>query len=121
MEILTKENIIKFAKIFILFIIIDLIWIKIFAEKKYKNMIKDIQGVDLDIKIIPALFVYVLMALLFILFRTKSNIKMFLLGFLTYGIYDMTNYSLITKFDPIFGFADMLWGGILFSVVNKLL
>ena len=121
MDILTKENVIKFAKIFILFIIIDLIWIKMFAEKKYKNMIKNIQGDDLDIKIIPALFVYVLMTLLFILFRTNSNIKMFLLGFLTYGIYDMTNYSLIAKFDPIFGFADMLWGGILFSVVNKLL
>lgn len=115
------KNIILFIKIFILFIIIDMIWIKLLAENKYKKMIKDIQNEELKIKILPAIFVYIFMTLLLILFRNTSNINIFLLGFLSYGIYDMTNYSLLNKFDFNFAILDMLWGGILFSIVNKLI
>jgi len=88
-----------FIKIFILFIIIDMIWIKFLAENKYKKMIKDIQNEELKIKILPTIFVYIFMTLLLILFRNTSNINIFLLGFLTYGVYDMTNYALFNKFN----------------------
>jgi len=88
-----------FIKIFILFIIIDMIWIKLLAENKYKKMIKDIQNEELKIKILPTIFVYIFMTLLLILFRNTSNINIFLLGFLTYGVYDMTNYALFNKFN----------------------
>lgn len=115
------KNIILFIKIFILFIIIDMIWIKLLAENKYKKMIKDIQNEELQIKILPAIFVYIFMTLLLILFRNTSNINIFLLGFLTYGIYDMTNYALFNKFNLNFAILDMIWGGFLFSIVNKLI
>ena len=95
-----------------------MIWIKLLAENKYKKMIKDIQNEELKIKILPAIFVYIFMSLLLILFRDKSNISIFLLGFLSY---DMTNYSLLNKFNFNFAIIDMLWGGILFSIVNKLI
>jgi len=115
------KNIILLIKIFILFIIIDMIWIKLLAENKYKKMIKDIQNEELKIKILPTIFVYIFMALLLILFRNTSNINIFLLGFLTYGIYDMTNYALFNKFNLNFAILDMIWGGFLFSIVNKLI
>ena len=84
-------------------------------------MIKEIQNEDLKIKIVPTIFVYVFMSLLLILFRNTSNINIFLLGFLSYGIYDMTNYALLNKFDFNFAILDMIWGGILFSLCNKLI
>jgi uncharacterized membrane protein len=107
-----------FIKVFLILFIVDLIWIQLFAKNKYRKMIKNIQNEELQIKIIPTLLVYVFLTLLFILFTNKSNIKMFLLGFLTYGIYDMTNYALLNKFDRNFAIFDMIWGGFLFTITN---
>ena len=106
-------------------LLVDLIWIKLVAGKKYKKMIYDIQNEEMKIKMIPALLTYVVMTLLFILFAStdqtnSSNIKNFLLGFLTYGVYDLTNLSLINKFDSVFALADMTWGGFLFMITYKI-
>jgi uncharacterized membrane protein len=115
-----SNNIILFIKIFVLFVIIDMIWIKLIAENKYKKMIKSIQNEELNVKIVPAIFVYVFMTVLLMLFGSQSNIRNFLLGFLSYGIYDFTNLALINKFDGLFAVADMTWGGILFALTNKI-
>lgn len=112
-------NIKTFIKIFILLILVDLIWLKLMAEKKYKVMIKDIQGEDMKAKILPALSVYILMSLLLMLFGS-TDIRNFILGFCTYGVYDMTNLTIFNKFDTHFAIADMIWGGILFTVTYRL-
>ncbi len=112
-------NIKTFIKIFVILILIDLIWIKLLAEKKYKVMIKNIQGEDLKLKLLPSFIVYILMSLLLLLFGS-TNIRNFILGFCTYGIYDMTNLALINKFDSKFAILDMIWGGILFTITYKL-
>jgi len=114
-------NVKEFIKIFIIFILIDLIWIKFIAGPKYSKMINDIQGEPMKIKYLPAMLVYVFMTLLFILFSSQSNIRNFLLGFLTYGVYDFTNLSLLNKFDKKFAVLDALWGGILFTITNKVI
>jgi len=103
----------NFIKIFVILILIDIIWIKVVAGKVYKNMIRDIQKEELKVKVVPAVFVYVVMALLLLLFGS-TNIRNFLLGFLSYGIYDLTNLALINKFDAKFAILDMIWGGFLF-------
>ena len=110
----------NFIKIFVLLILIDLIWLKLVAQKKYQKMILDIQKSELKIKLMPAFLTYVAMTLLFILFHQPDTFKMFMLGFLTYAVYDLTNLSLFDNFDPMFAIADMLWGGVLFAVVNKI-
>ncbi len=110
----------NFIKIFVIFILIDLIWIKFIAGKKYTKMIFDIQNEEMKIKYIPAALVYVFMTILLMLFASQSNIRNFLLGFLSYGIYDFTNLALINKFDAKFAVADMTWGGILFALTNKI-
>ncbi len=110
----------NFVKIFVIFVLIDLIWIKIIAQKKYQRMIFDIQGEPMKAKIIPAMLVYVFMTVLLMLFGSKSNTRNFLLGFLTYGVYDFTNLALINKFDKVFALLDALWGGILFTLVSRI-
>jgi uncharacterized membrane protein len=111
-------NIKTFIKIFILLILVDLIWLKLIAEKKYKVMIKDIQGEDIKVKMLPALAVYILMALLLVLFGS-TDIRNFILGFCTYGVYDMTNLTILNKFDTTFAVLDMIWGGVLFMLTYK--
>jgi uncharacterized membrane protein len=114
---LTLKN---FIKVFVLFILVDIIWIKFIISEKYNKMMIEIQNEEMKIKILPAILVYVCMTFLLILFSSDSNIKNFLLGFLTYGLYDLTNLAIINKFNAPLAFADMTWGGILFAIVTKL-
>ncbi len=110
----------NFVKIFVIFILIDLIWLKLFAGPKYRKMIYDIQGEPMKPKMIPAFLVYVFMTILFMLFSSQSDTRNFLLGFLTYGVYDFTNLAIFNKFDKVFALFDALWGGVLFTLVNRI-
>ena len=113
-----KTFIKTFIKIFIFLILVDLIWFKLVALDRYKVMIKDIQGDILKPKMIPATVVYIVMALLLVLFGS-TDLKNFILGFATFGVYDMTNLSIFNKFDAKFAVADMIWGGILFTTTYR--
>ncbi len=111
-----KLDVKNFIKIFIIFILIDMFWLKFVASKKYRVMIRNIQNEEMKIKMIPGILVYVFMTLLFILFYKQSVSKMFLLGLLTYGVYDFTNLTIFNKFDKIFAVYDTIWGGVLFAI-----
>ena len=113
-------NLKNFVKIFVIFILIDLIWLKLIAGPKYSKMIYNIQGEPMKIKTAPAMLVYVFMTVLLMLFGSKSDTRNFLLGFLTYGVYDFTNLAIFNKFDKVFALLDALWGGVLFTVVNRI-
>ena len=109
----------NFIKIFVLLVLIDLIWLKLVAQKRYQKMILDIQHTELKVKLLPAFLTYVAMTMLFIMFHQPDTFKMFMLGFLSYAVYDLTNLTLLDNFDPMFAIADMVWGGVLFTVVYK--
>jgi uncharacterized membrane protein len=114
-------EIIDFIKIFLLLIIIDFIWLKFVMGNRFNKMIYSIQNAEVKIRIIPALFVYVFMTLLLYYVGIKqqmSVLKLFGLGFLTYGIYDMTNYATIQNYKLDIALIDMTWGGILFGIVG---
>ena len=114
------EQIKEFIVVFILFILVDIIWLKFYMKDVYVTLIKNIQGENMKIKLYGGAIVYVLMTILLIKFRNNSVFDMFLLGFLSYGIYDFTNYAIFTKWDLHTAVIDMVWGGILFAVVAKL-
>ena len=117
------NNIEKFIAILVLVTIIDMIWISGAASKKYKTMIKTIQGTEMKINYKYVVACYIIIALLVLLLVNKNFTykEMFLAGFFTYGIYDFTNASIFTNWDMLFGFADMIWGGILFTTTSYLL
>ena len=100
-----------------------MLWISTFVKKKYDIMIRDIQGTDMKINFKYAIICYIVIAsLVFLLISKNFNYKeMFLVGFFTYGIYDLTNASIFDKWDVLFGLADMTWGGILFTTTSYLL
>ena len=117
------NNVIKFLIILVLVFVIDMLWIKTFASKVYNDMVPRIQKSPMVLNSKYAMLCYVLIAM-FVYFLNNKNFKdseMFLVGFLTYGIYDLTCASIFTDWNVMFGLADMVWGGVLFTVVNKLI
>jgi uncharacterized membrane protein len=110
----------EFLFIIAMLLIIDMIWLKLYMKDIYVKLVKDIQGEEMKIKIYGALLVYIFMAILLLKFRNNNMFDMFLLGSLSYGIYDFTNYAIFTKFDFKTALIDMIWGGVLFTLVAKL-
>ena len=43
---------------------------------------------------------------------------MFVLGFIIYGIYELTNHATIKNWPLFMVFIDTLWGGVLFALTT---
>jgi len=110
----------KFVVILFLFLIIDSLWLGFFAAPKYRKLILEIQGEPMVADMKMAILVYFAMTFLLMLCLSKNftTQETFLVGFLSYFIYDFTNASIFKKWDKLFGLFDSIWGGILFSLVG---
>jgi uncharacterized membrane protein len=122
------NNFYRFLLILIAIILVDLIWIQFVIKRDYSDMIKNIQKSPLNIRILPGVIVYLLMALyvlLFVLpFINKNNIVKDILyygglsGLITYGVFAFTNYSLLNDWTLKMTLMDTAWGFVLFSLVT---
>ncbi len=92
------------------------------GNKKYlNNVFTKVQG-SLNVKLIPAIFTYIIMIIsinYFILQRYKKLtrqvlIDSFLLGFFIYSVYDLTNLATIKNWPIKMAIMDSLWGGLLY-------
>ena len=104
-------------------LILDFIWLTMFMSKRYKVMIKDIQGEELKVKMIYAALVYLLMIIgqqVYIkpLIKSKKDVLIYggLFGLIVFGIYDLTAGAVIKKWDLKLAIIDILWGVFLFTV-----
>ncbi len=79
------------------------------------EMIRDIQGSTLQMKLVPAAIVY--LALGYLATLPKSLLEAFGIGAATYAVYDFTNLATLKAYDPMFAIADTLWGGTLMAAV----
>jgi uncharacterized membrane protein len=113
----------KFFAVLILFLIVDLVWLKFFAGPKYVKSIKEIQGgEEMKPNMYMGIVVYLVMTVLLVLCLNKqfTTGELFIVGFCTYAVYDFTNAAIFKKWDKLFGLFDSLWGGILFAVVGMI-
>jgi uncharacterized membrane protein len=114
----------------ILFIVIDFIWLKT-SYPMYNKLIKNIQGSSIKLRYIPAMISYILIILGYFLYveprmntiNKKDLLKYSFLyggvfGIIVYGIYDFTNLATIKNWSLFVSIIDMLWGGILFTIVT---
>jgi uncharacterized membrane protein len=104
----------------IILIILDFIYIS-FIKTVFTNQIQKIQGSKVTINWVGIILCYVfIIASLhyFILWPKKSVLDAFILGFLTYGIYETTNYALFKDWSFNIVVLDTLWGGILFALTT---
>jgi len=110
----------------IVFITIDFVYLNL-IKGYFENQIKKVQGSALKFNLLGAALCYIFLIFginYFIIKPRKSVNDAFLLGLVVYGVYETTNYALLTNWSIITVIIDTLWGGILFAlttfIINKL-
>ena len=89
----------------------------------FNEVIKNIQGSDLKLKIYPTILCYVFLVFAlnyFIISKNASADDAFLLGLSIYAVYEFTNFAIIDKWPVKAVVMDTLWGGILFYLTTYL-
>jgi len=106
--------------------LLDFIYLKS-TGNIYSKLINKIQNTPLQLRFYSAIIVYILIFIMWVVFiynnkdnySLKENIgRAFLLGATTYGIYDFTNYAIFKNWTLPISIMDMIWGGILYSIVT---
>ena len=106
-------------------LILDFIWISS-NSKKYSQMVQDVQGKELNVKLIPAITAYVFMIIGYYIFvEPYSNNKngvyyAFAFGALMYSIFNLTNLAIFTNYSTSTALIDSIWGGVLYATVFML-
>lgn len=104
----------------VVLISIDVLVLSILS-KLFNSQIIAIQGSPMKMNYIAALMSYVFIVMSLYLFVISKKGKLndaFLLGFLIYGIYELTTKSLLTNWRWSTVFIDTVWGGILFYLTT---
>ena len=114
----------RFIISLVLFVMIDYVYLTSTGHL-FNDMIKDIQGSEINFKFIPAIFAYISLYIglyYFVLVNNKPIRQMVfdaaILGFVIYSVYDFTNMAIINKWDTKIGLMDVVWGSILYSLVT---
>ncbi len=113
------------------FLAIDFLWLGIIMSKFYKDelgVLARISNGALTPVMWAAGIVYVLIPLGIVLFAlprvspehmvSSALFWGFVYGIVLYGVYDMTNYSLVSKWSLRMSIVDILWGGTINAVVT---
>lgn len=99
----------------IILLVLDFIWIGSMRDVLYSPLIQRIQKAPMQVRLPYAVFTYVLMAVLLVVFALPlAKISLwypFGLGLLTYGIYNFTNLATLSGATLQVGLLDTLWGG----------
>ncbi len=120
-----NKNFRNFLIVLAVLFFLDLFYLMI-IKSTFKYQVHIVQGVPLSVNYIAFILVYLLMALLFyMLFIDSCNMSilvkdrylyMFLVGILIYGVYELTNKALFSRWSWKIVFMDTIWGGLLFML-----
>jgi uncharacterized membrane protein len=115
----------------IVFLAIDLTWLGVVMAKFYKTELGPLarrSGEAMAPVWWAAFLVYVLIPLGLVLFvlprispETPAIVALgwgFVYGVILYGVYDLTNYSLIDRWPWRMTLVDIAWGGVICAVVS---
>jgi len=107
----------------ILLVLIDSVYLSMLGKPIFEKTVAAIQGSKLVVNMPPAIFTYILMAIIlnyFIISANKPAFDAFILGFCAYGIFDFTNLAIFKKYTLKTAIMDTLWGAILFYITTLL-
>ncbi len=110
----------RFLTTLVILLLLDAVWLTALAPTS-RRVIAAIQGSPLEVRWIPALLVYLLIAAGITAFTvtTSSGDLMeisqrgALLGLVIYGVYDLTNYATLRAYPLSYAAADIAWGTFL--------
>jgi uncharacterized membrane protein len=110
----------------IVLVSIDFVYLNL-MKGYFENQIKMVQKSVVKFNLFGAAICYIFLIFginYFIIKPRKSVNDAFLLGLVIYGVYETTNYALLSNWSILTVIIDTLWGGILFAlttfIVNKL-
>ena len=107
----------------VLLVLVDSVYLYFIGKPVFDKTVLAIQNSALSVNLAPAVFTYILMAILlnyFIISVNKSPFDAFILGFCAYGIFDFTNMAIFKKYNLRTAITDTLWGAILFFSVTSI-
>jgi uncharacterized membrane protein len=101
-------------------VILDFIWLGLYMANRYKDMVMDLQGEEMQVRFPSAFLAYTLMAIglsLFVIPNIRSGTILqdsllygMTFGVIVYGIYDLTAHAVLKKWDPELAVYDVIWG-----------
>ena len=122
---------IKHVKVIVLSIVLFLVLDALFIGammKNWQSLLLRVQGEKLEVKMLSAIGAYIVMVLAWVYFVYKpylihKNIWTAVktgavLGFVIYGIFELTNHAIIKKWDFSFVVMDTVWGSVLYALVS---
>jgi uncharacterized membrane protein len=101
-----------------LLLVVDGLYLYNIGIPIFKANVELIQNAPLKANVYGAILSYVCVigALnYFIILQNKSPFDAFILGIFLYGVFDMTNFAMFTKYSWKTAISDTLWGGTLFA------
>lgn len=117
-DLINGENSFKLLVSAIIFVVIDSIYLTSISNY-FNNQIKIVQGSPIKMNILATVLCYIFLIFginYFIIKPNRSIQDAFLLGLVIYGVYEMTNKALLSKWAWRTVIIDTLWGGILFAL-----
>jgi uncharacterized membrane protein len=122
----SSRNLSYYIKVFfctlVIMAAIDFLWLGLVANKLYSSQLG-----DMAFRWPAAAMVYILLPLGLVLFilprlssgpHAKSLLWGALFGLIVYGVYDLTNLSLLPQWSITITIIDILWGMFLYAIVS---
>jgi uncharacterized membrane protein len=104
----------------VIFVILDGLYLNL-IKNYFNKQIRSIQGTNIEINFMAVAITYILLIFglnYFIIKKHKSVSDASLLGLVIYGVYELTNYSLLKNWSIITVIMDTTWGTLLFGLTT---
>lgn len=111
----------------VFFLVLDALFIGAFM-KDWQSLLLRVQGEKMEVRMLSAFAVYVIMVLAWVYFvyrpyKVHKSIGEAVktgavLGFCIYGVFELTNFAIIKKWDMKFVLMDTFWGASLYALVS---
>ena len=116
-----NKQIKKYLIASIVLLISDILWINVIMKQPYNRMITKIQGSQMTVNTLSALFAYLAMIIIlnFIIIRKNlSLLETFVLGTCLYAVYDFTCGAVFKHWNFQLAILDIIWGGCVFTLAK---
>ena len=107
----------KALQVSLLVLVVDFIWIGVIAKNMYKKGLAKVQGFPIKFRPIGAIVAYILLIVGLTIF-VNDWLSGSIMGLVTYGIYNATNYATLSNYSEQLAITDTLWGTILSAFVG---
>ena len=115
---MNKNKLVLFLISSAILLVVDGLYLYHVGVSIFKANVELIQNAPLKANVYGAILSYVCVIgafNYFIILQNKSPLDAFVLGIFLYGVFDMTNVAMFTKYSWKTAISDTLWGGTLFA------